>query len=151
VHLNKNQINILLSPYIRDYASKNNFKVIKLLNENYPELLDISRFIIVNNYKWDESLTGLIAFNGDLNKFLEDHLNYPEAAKSAGIEGRVVVQFVVNTDGSISDALIVKHLGAGCEEEALRVIKSMPKWKPGKQNGAAIRVLYKQPISFILQ
>jgi len=91
------------------------------------------------------------AFNGDLNKYLEDHLNYPEEAKSGSIEGRVVVQFVVNTDGSITDALIVKHLGAGCDEEALRVIKSMPKWKPGKQNGAAIRVLYKQPISFILQ
>lgn len=90
-------------------------------------------------------------FNGDLSKYLENHLNYPEAAKSIGLEGRVVVQFVVNTDGSISDALIVKHLGAGCDEEALRVISSMPKWKPGKQNGATIRVLYRQPITFMLQ
>lgn len=91
------------------------------------------------------------SFNGDLNAYLSSHIQYPEAARSAGIEGRVGVQFIVNEDGSISDLKITRSIGGGCDEEAMRVIASMPKWKPGRNNGRACKVYFTQPISFRLQ
>ena len=82
--------------------------------------------------------------------YLSKHLNYPESAREGGVQGRVIVQFVVGPDGSISDVKVLRGIGSGCDEEAKRVISSMPKWKPGKQNGKAVSVYYSQPISFKL-
>jgi len=90
-------------------------------------------------------------FNGDLMAYLAAHVRYPEAAREAGVEGRVVVEFVVNEQGTISNARVVKGIGGGCDEEALRVIASMPAWKPGKQNGAAVKVLFNVAVKFVLQ
>lgn len=90
-------------------------------------------------------------FDGDLIAYLASHVLYPEAAREAGVEGRVVVEFVVNEHGNISDAKVVKGIGGGCDEEALRVISTMPAWKPGKQNGAAVKVLFKVAVKFVLQ
>jgi protein TonB len=86
-------------------------------------------------------------------EYLGKNMRYPDAARENGIEGRVSVQFIVNEDGSITDVKIVgsKRLGGGCEEEAMRVISSMPKWKPGKQNGRPVKVYYTQPVSFRLE
>ncbi len=89
-------------------------------------------------------------FAGDLGKYLADHISYPENARSAGIQGRVIVTFVVNEDGAVVDLKVTHGVGAGCDEEAMRVIKGMPKWKPGKLNGKAVRTIYNQPISFRL-
>ncbi len=89
-------------------------------------------------------------FNGDLNKYLGEHMVYPEQAKAAGIEGRVGVQFVVNEDGTISNPKLTRGIGAGCDEEALRVISAMPRWKPGKNNGVPVKVYFTQPITFKL-
>ncbi len=89
-------------------------------------------------------------FAGDLGQYLSDHISYPENARAAGIQGRVVVSFVVNVDGAVVDLKISRSLGSGCDEEAMRVIKGMPKWKPGKLNGKAVRTIYNQPISFKL-
>ncbi|MBC7554258.1 MAG: energy transducer TonB [Taibaiella sp.] len=90
-------------------------------------------------------------FDGDLNAYLSANLEYPEMARNAGVEGRVAVTFIVNEDGSISDVAITRGIGAGCNEEALRVIQKMPRWKPGKNNGKPAKVYYTQPISFRLQ
>eukprot|EP01012_Entosiphon_sulcatum_P053639 TRINITY_DN7383_c1_g2_i2.p1 TRINITY_DN7383_c1_g2~~TRINITY_DN7383_c1_g2_i2.p1 ORF type:complete len:280 (+),score=36.19 TRINITY_DN7383_c1_g2_i2:61-840(+) len=88
----------------------------------------------------------------DIPSFLQKNLNYPQAAKENNIEGTVTVQFVVGEDGSVSDAKVVgKKIGAGCEEEAVRVVSSFPKWKPGKQNGRPVRVYYTQRITFRLE
>jgi protein TonB len=91
------------------------------------------------------------AFDGDIYAFLNKTLKYPRQAVLSGVEGRVVIQFVVNEDGRISQAKVVRGIGGGCDEEALRVVKAMPAWKPGMQNGTAVKVNYKLPISFKLQ
>ncbi len=83
-----------------------------------------------------------------LVKFLRKNLNYPRSAASAGISGRVFVSFVINTDGSLTDVQVLKGIGFGCDEEAVRVMQKMPRWKPGKQSGRAVRVRYNLPISF---
>ena len=89
-------------------------------------------------------------YNGDLNAFISKNIQYPELARTNGIEGRVAVQFVVNEDGSITDVKVTRGIGGGCDEEAVRVIKSMPKWKPGRNNGVPVKVYFTQPITFRL-
>jgi protein TonB len=88
---------------------------------------------------------------GELKKYLGNNIKYPPMAKEAGITGRVFVSFIVLEDGSISDVKILRGIGGGCDEEALRVVKSMPKWKPGKQRGKSVRVQYSLPIHFQLR
>lgn len=86
-----------------------------------------------------------------LAKFLSSNLRYPPRAEEMGIKGRVTCQFVVETDGSITDARVVRGVDPDLDREALRVIKSMPKWIPGKQNGKSVRVRFTCPINFTLQ
>ncbi len=89
----------------------------------------------------------------DINAYLRKNLKYPRAAVESNIEGRVIVRFIVNEDGSIEGAEVKgeRRYGGGLEEEALRVVRTMPKWKPGKQNGTPVRVYFVLPISFVLQ
>ena len=84
-------------------------------------------------------------------KFVSENVQYPEEAKEKEISGRVMVGFIVEKDGSISDVKVVKGIGGGCDEEAVRVVKAMPKWKPGKEKGKPVRVSYIMPIFFKLQ
>lgn len=87
-----------------------------------------------------------------LFKYLSENVKYPVIAQENGIQGRVICQFVVNKDGSIVDVEVVRSGGdASLDKEAVRVIKSMPKWKPGKQRGKAVRVKYTVPVNFKLQ
>ena len=86
-----------------------------------------------------------------LLRYLAQNIEYPTIAKENGVEGMVVVQFVVERDGSIAGANVVKGIGAGCDEEALRVVRSMPKWQPGKQRGQPVRVQFNLPIRFKLE
>lgn len=83
--------------------------------------------------------------------FISKELKYPEEAIDNGIEGTVVISFVVERDGSIGEAKVLRGLGGGCSEEALRVVKSMPLWKPGMQGGKLVRTSYNLPIRFKLQ
>ncbi len=83
-------------------------------------------------------------------KFLGSNIIYPKAAQKAKKSGRVFVRFVVEKDGSLSNFELLESLGYGCDEEAIRVIKSMPKWIPGTQNGKPVRVYYKMPIVYKL-
>ncbi|MEI6455018.1 MAG: energy transducer TonB [bacterium] len=84
-------------------------------------------------------------------KFLQDNIKYPEEAKELGIQGKVFVTFVVEVDGSITDVRVLRGIGGGCDEEAIRVVKAMPKWVPGKQRGVPVRVQFNLPIKFTLQ
>ena len=86
-----------------------------------------------------------------LFKFLGKNINYPQMAADAGITGMVYVTFVVEKDGSVADARILKGIGGGCDEEALRVVKQMPKWSPGKQRGKSVKVQYNLPVRFTLR
>ena len=87
-----------------------------------------------------------------LFKYLSENVKYPVIAQENGIQGRVICQFVVNKDGSIVDVEVVRSGGdPSLDKEAIRVIKSMPKWKPGKQRGKAVRVKYTVPVNFKLQ
>ncbi|MCF8343163.1 MAG: energy transducer TonB [Bacteroidales bacterium] len=83
-------------------------------------------------------------------KYIADTISYPEKAKKLGLQGRVFVTFVVERDGSINQARILRGIGGGCDEEALRVVQDMPKWKPGIQRGKPVRVQYNLPIKFTL-
>jgi len=87
----------------------------------------------------------------ELYKYLGKNIRYPSAASRANVSGKVFLQFVVNTDGSITDVEVVKGVGFGCDEEAQRVVKGMPKWKPGRQSGRAVRVKYTLPVNFQLE
>ena len=84
-------------------------------------------------------------------KFLGKNIKYPTISQENGVQGRVIVQFVVNKDGSIVDPVVVRGVDPYLDKEALRVISSMPKWKPGKQRGKAVRVKYTVPVTFRLQ
>jgi protein TonB len=89
--------------------------------------------------------------DAELMKFLSSHIKYPVVAEENGIQGRVIATFVVERDGSISDVKVVKSVDPSLDKEAIRVLKSMPKWIPGKQNGSAVRVKYTVPVTFKLQ
>jgi protein TonB len=85
-----------------------------------------------------------------LYEYLGKNIKYPQIARESGIQGRVFVNFVVEPDGSVSNVKVMRGIGGGCDEEAVRVIKTMPKWKPGKQRGKAVRVSYQIPVVFKL-
>jgi TonB family protein len=83
--------------------------------------------------------------------FVSKNVVYPKEAQEKGISGRVFVSFIVEKDGSVNEVEVKKGIGGGCDDEAVRVIKAMPKWKPGKMKGKPVRVSYMMPITFRLQ
>jgi protein TonB len=83
-------------------------------------------------------------------KYLSDNIKYPQIAKESGIQGTVYITFVVERDGSVTDIKVMRGIGGGCDEEAIRVVQSMPKWMPGKQRGKPVRVQFNMPIKFTL-
>jgi periplasmic protein TonB len=83
-------------------------------------------------------------------KYLNEKMKYPAQARRMGIEGKVFIQFVVGKDGSISEIKVIKGIGAGCDEEATRVLQSAPAWKPGKQRGKPVKQRMVLPITFKL-
>lgn len=87
---------------------------------------------------------------GAFYKYVGDKMKYPAQARRMGIEGKVFVEFVINRDGSITDVKAIKGIGAGCDEEAVRVVQSAPPWNPGKQRGKPVRQRYVVPITFKL-
>ncbi len=83
--------------------------------------------------------------------YLSKSIKYPPMAKDAGVQGVVYVTFVVEPDGNITNVKVLRGIGAGCDDEAVRVVKAMPKWKPGKQRGKSVRVQFNLPIRFTLR
>ena len=91
------------------------------------------------------------SFKGNVNAWLSSHLQYPAVAAENGIQGRVIVKFVVGRDGGVSQAQVVRGVDPSLDREALRVVNSMPKWNPGMNNGQAANVWFTLPITFKLQ
>ena len=113
--------------------------------EEEEEEEDVQIFTVVEN---DPEFPGGMEA---LYKYLRDNIKYPQLARDNNITGKVYVTFVVERDGSIANPRILKDIGGGCGQEAIRVVKSMPKWTPGKQRGKAVRVQFNLPVSFNLQ
>lgn len=93
------------------------------------------------------------SFPGGMKAFYQyigKKMKYPSKARKMGIEGRVIITFVIDKDGSITDLKLLRGIGAGCDEEAIRVLKMLPKWNPGKQRGKPVKVQMTIPINFKL-
>lgn len=136
------------------------------INEEIPFTLDIetSEDMVLEDYKFEEPkeevaevvfriveeqpapIGGYSAFY----EYISKKLKYPAQARRMGIEGKVFVEFIVDKDGSITDVTLMKGIGGGCDEEAIRIIKASPKWKPGKQRGQPVKVKMTVPIVFKL-
>ena len=101
-------------------------------------------------YNFIEVPPTFIGGRDSLSSFLSHNMRYPAEARSKNISGVCVTRFVVRSDGSIEKAEIIKGIGAGCDEEALRLVKKMPKWKPGMWHKKNVNVLYTLPIHFKL-
>lgn len=99
-------------------------------------------------YKMVEEMAQFPGGQAEMLKFIQENRQYPEAAKANGVHGKVMVTFIVERDGSLSDVKVMRGLGSGCDEEAIRVVQSMPKWNPGKQRGKEVRCSYVVPITF---
>jgi protein TonB len=84
-------------------------------------------------------------------KFLKDNLKYPHLAKEAGISGVLIINFLIDKDGAVTNVKVVRGLGGGCNEEAVRVVSMMPKWAPGRQRGKAAKVYFQIPLIFGLR
>jgi TonB family protein len=112
------------------------------LEEHNKEDIENDVFVVV------EEMPEYPGGMGELMKFLGANIRYPASALKAGIQGRVYVNFVVDTDGSIKDVTVLRGIGGGCDEEAIRVVSMMPKWVPGKQKGKEVRVAYNLPVKF---
>ncbi len=85
-----------------------------------------------------------------MRRFLAENIRYPQMARESGIQGTVFVTFVVEPNGNVSGVRVLRGIGGGCDEEALRVVNLMPKWKPGRQRNRAVRVQFNMPIRFVL-
>lgn len=86
-----------------------------------------------------------------LFEYLNKNIKYPRIANENNIQGRVYVTFVVDKEGKVTEAKVLRGIGGGCDEEALRVVKNMPEWKPGRQNGRSVKVQYNLPVVFNLK
>jgi len=98
-----------------------------------------------------ESMPAFPGGESALNKYLYENIKYPQMAKESGIQGRVFVTFVVEKNGKVTDVKVLRGIGGGCDEEAIRVVKGMPSWSAGKQRGKPVRVQFNLPIKFTLQ
>ena len=84
----------------------------------------------------------------EMLKYIQDNRQYPDEAKENDVHGKVLVSFIVERDGTLSDVKVKRGIGSGCDEEAVRVITSMPKWRPGEQGGKAVRTSLTLPVTF---
>lgn len=115
------------------------------LPENEPAQPDTSVFTVV------ETMPQFPGGQEAMLKFLVENISYPEEAKLKKIQGKVFVSFIVEKDGKVGNVKLLRGIGGGCDEEALRVVGLMPDWKPGEQRGQAVRVAFNMPIRFALQ
>ena len=123
--------------------------------KNAPKIKDKASLIKADNKVYNvtevEQKPNFIGGDAALFKYLGENIKYPAMARENGIEGTVYVEFIIAKDGSITEANVKRGIGGGCNEEALRVVNSMPKWKPGKQQGNPVKVKYTLPVKFKLQ
>jgi protein TonB len=124
------------------------------VKEIFVVVEEMPRFPGCEDFPGDQKAKKACA-DAKLMEFIYSNIHYPAVARENGVEGNVVVQFVVNTDGSVTDLQVLRDIGAGCGEEALRVVNMMnilrDKWIPGKQRGRPVRVMFTLPVRFKLQ
>ncbi len=118
---------------------------IEEIEEEVEEVVEDKIFTVVEQ---NPEFPGGIA---EFQKYLSKNIQYPSLAKEAGISGTVYATFVVGKDGSINDVKILRGIGGGCDEEAVKKLKKMPKWSPGKQRGKPVKVQFNVPVRFTLQ
>ena len=116
----------------------------------FEQLFDLATSYEDTVYQIVEQMPQYTGGEEAMMKYVAENIKYPQAAKDKNISGRVFVGFVIEKDGSVSNVKVVRGIGGGCDEEAARVIKEMPKWKPGMQKGKPVRVNYMMPIFFKL-
>ncbi len=127
-------------------------------NDESGEVLKAKQVVVTEQPKEETKVFDVVeqmpSFPGGpqaLFEYLSSHIKYPVVAEENGVQGRVIVTFVVERDGSITDVKVAKSVDPSLDKEAQRVVKSMPHWIPGKQNGTAVRVKYTVPVTFRLQ
>ncbi|MFR9166654.1 MAG: energy transducer TonB [Dysgonomonas sp.] len=123
---------------------------IAVLSDNSPVIVE-ERYSFENPFATVEQMPRYVGGESEMFKFIGENMQYPAKAQEYRIQGRVVLRFVVDKDGSISDVQILRSLDPECDKEAVRVVKAMPKWKPGKQNGREVPVYFTLPIMFKLE
>ena len=116
----------------------------------FEQLFDLATYEEDTVYQIVEQMPQYTGGEEAMMKYVSENIKYPQAAKDKNIAGRVFVSFVVEKDGSVNEVKVMRGIGGGCDEEAVRVIKGMPKWKPGIQKGKPVRVSYQIPINFKL-
>lgn len=132
----------------------------EIIREDIKEEADIpetEKEIITDNISNGEkplvTVEQMPSFKGgeaEMLKFISNNMKYPASAKENGIQGRVTVRFVITSAGKITDVQIIRGIDPACDKEAIRIVKNMPDWEPGKQNGKAVSVYYTLPIKFSL-
>ena len=123
----------------------------KISVDSNPNTENVSQLPVSNFMTISEVMPSYPQGPKGLYRFLKKHLKYPDMAIRHEIQGKVFVQFIVDDKGNLSQFEVVRGLGYGCDEEALRVAQMMPSWKPGKQSGTPVPVLYTIPITFEIQ
>lgn len=138
----KNEVGIIDAS---DNANKAQEEFVPVQVEQEEEVAEDEIFIVVEE---DPEFPGGLEA---LNKYLAENIKYPQLAKENNITGRVYVTFVVEKNGTVANVKVLRDIGGGCGAEAVRVVKAMPKWKPGKQRGQPVRTQYNVPVGFYLQ
>ncbi len=152
-------LNLVASDNKKDFIEKGNTDLVIIKDgkpdglDSVPDVIGVKVEPIPPALPPDPKLivTEMPEFNGNLFKYLRDNLQYPRIAVDNFTSGTVVLQFIVEFDGSIDNIKILHPVEDGCTEEAMRVVKSMPKWKPGKNHGEPVRVLYNLPVKFTIK
>ena len=140
-------------------TKKRNYEISQIIEQKYS--LSESKEQLSDNNRKDTSMDNKVfdvvevmpCFPGGdvaLMKFLAENIKYPVVAEDNGIQGRVICTFTVERDGSITDVKIIKSIDPSLDKEAVRVLRTMPRWKPGIQKGAPVRVKYTVPVTFRL-
>lgn len=101
-------------------------------------------------YEYVEYMPEFPGGNDSLISYLSENINYPKNANLKNIQGTVLVSFIIDSDGKTTDIKVIKGIGYGCDEEAMRVVREMPRWKPGYQHGKPVNMIFNLPITFKL-
>ena len=136
------------------YNCENKSEQSALHSENALDMQAESQLVTQDGKEKNTNIDELPSFPGGdakLREWIKKNMKYPSYAKKNGIEGQVLVVFIVEKDGSISNAEVSWGVDPSLDQEALRIVNKMPKWKPGRQNGVAMRVKYRLPITFMLK
>jgi protein TonB len=138
-----------------DVEIKNEMKIDSEIDDKTKiQLVDIPDVEVVDEPDIFTVVEEMPSFPGGeeaLFQYLAEAIKYPPLARDAGIKGKVYVSFVVKEDGSVKDVKVLRGIGGGCDEEALRVVHKMPRWNPGRQRGKAVSVQYTLHLRFVLK